>query len=85
MLDYLSGRPLSIQLETSIFDITTLRPGAPQGCVPSPQLFTLLTHDCAALHSSKYNIRFANDKTVVGLISKNDESAYREEVQWLKD
>ncbi|KAK3567086.1 hypothetical protein QTP86_009779 [Hemibagrus guttatus] len=35
------------------------------------------------MHSSDHIIKFANDTTVVGLISKNDESAYREEVQWL--
>ncbi|KAK3562354.1 hypothetical protein QTP86_033441 [Hemibagrus guttatus] len=67
-------------------------PGLPNwetsGCVLSP-LFTLLTHDCAAVHSSNHIIKFADDTTVVGLISKNDESAYREEVQqltaWCKD
>ncbi|XDV14228.1 hypothetical protein PO909_002405, partial [Leuciscus waleckii] len=51
--------------------------GAPQGCVLSPLLFTLLTHDCAAKHSSNHLIKFADDTTVVGLISQNDESAYR--------
>ncbi|KAK3515340.1 hypothetical protein QTP70_017277, partial [Hemibagrus guttatus] len=49
----------------------------------SPLLFTLLTHDCAAMHSSNHIIKFADDTIVVGLISKNNESAYREEVQRL--
>ncbi|KAI5089719.1 gastrula zinc finger protein XlCGF28.1-like [Silurus meridionalis] len=53
------------------------------GCVLSPLLFTLLTHDCAPRHRSNHVIKFADDSTVVGLISKNDESAYREEVQRL--
>ncbi|KAI5614034.1 gastrula zinc finger protein XlCGF28.1-like [Silurus asotus] len=57
--------------------------GAPQGCVLSPLLFTLLTHGCRQMHSSNHIIKFADDTTVVGLISKNDESAYREEVQRL--
>ncbi|KAI5085414.1 hypothetical protein C0J45_23128, partial [Silurus meridionalis] len=42
--------------------------------------------ECAeqlADHSSNPIIKFADDTTVVGLISKNDESAYREEVQRL--
>ncbi|KAK3574278.1 hypothetical protein QTP86_004369 [Hemibagrus guttatus] len=55
----------------------------PQGCMFSPLLFTLLTHDFAAMHSFNHIIKFANDTTVVGLISKNDESVYREEVQRL--
>ncbi|KAK3520665.1 hypothetical protein QTP70_029808, partial [Hemibagrus guttatus] len=35
------------------------------------------------MHSCNHIIKFADDTTVVGLISKNDESAYREEVQRL--
>ncbi|KAK3527232.1 hypothetical protein QTP86_014646 [Hemibagrus guttatus] len=56
---------------------------APQGCVLSKLLFTLLTHDCAAMHSLNHIIKFADDMTVVVLFSKNDESAYREVVQRL--
>ncbi|KAK3523497.1 hypothetical protein QTP70_001160 [Hemibagrus guttatus] len=70
-------------LYSLISSATTLNTGAPQGCVLSPLLFTLLTHDCAAMHSSNHIIKFTDDTTVVGLISKNDESAYREEVQRL--
>ncbi|KAK3509696.1 hypothetical protein QTP70_008365 [Hemibagrus guttatus] len=32
------------------------------------------------MHSSNHIIKFTDDTTVVGLISKNDESAYREEM-----
>ncbi|KAK3518491.1 hypothetical protein QTP70_001490 [Hemibagrus guttatus] len=35
------------------------------------------------MHSSNHIIKFADDMTVVGLISKNHESANREEVQRL--
>ncbi|MCJ8743769.1 hypothetical protein PDJAM_G00098070 [Pangasius djambal] len=77
--DFLTGRPHSIS------NTTTLSTGPPQGCVLSPFLFTLMTHDCLAMHSSNHIIKFADDTTVVGLISKNDESAYREEVQRLTD
>ncbi|KAK3530870.1 hypothetical protein QTP70_003627 [Hemibagrus guttatus] len=35
-------------------------------------LFTLLTQDYAAMHSLNHIIKFAEDTTVVGLISKND-------------
>ncbi|KAK3540961.1 hypothetical protein QTP86_007365 [Hemibagrus guttatus] len=61
----------------------TLNTGACQGCVLSPLLFTLLTHDCAAIHSSNHIIKFTDDTTVVSLNSNNNESAYREEVQRL--
>ncbi|KAK3516413.1 hypothetical protein QTP70_010742 [Hemibagrus guttatus] len=83
ILDFLTGRPLSIQIGNSTSSTTTLNTGAPQGWVLSPLLFALLTHDYAAMHSSNHIIKFADDTNVVGLISKNDESAYREEVQRL--
>ncbi|KAK3533991.1 hypothetical protein QTP86_000500 [Hemibagrus guttatus] len=35
------------------------------------------------MHSSNHIVKFADDTTVVGLISKNNESVYREEVQRL--
>ncbi|KAI5628809.1 gastrula zinc finger protein XlCGF28.1-like [Silurus asotus] len=83
ILDFLTGRPQSVQIGNSISSTTTLHTGAPQGCVLSPLLFTLLTQDCVAMHSSNHIIKFAKYTTVVGLISTNDESAYREEVQRL--
>ncbi|GAA6107150.1 piezo-type mechanosensitive ion channel component 1-like, partial [Tachysurus ichikawai] len=73
----------SVRIGNSISSTTTLNTGAPQGCVLSPLLFTLRTHDCAEMHRSNHIIKFADDTTVVGLISKNDKSAYREEVQQL--
>ncbi|KAK1806309.1 hypothetical protein P4O66_000184 [Electrophorus voltai] len=88
ILDFLTGRPQSVWIGSSTSNTTTLSTGAPQGSVLSPLLFTLLTHDCAAMHSSNHIIKFTNDMTVVGLINKDNESAYREEmrelVRWCK-
>ena len=58
--------------------------GAPQGCVLSPLLYSLFTHDCVAKHDSNTIIKFAKDTTVVGLITDNDETAYREKGRDLK-
>ncbi|KAK1799569.1 hypothetical protein P4O66_000371 [Electrophorus voltai] len=80
ILDFLTGRPQSVRIGSSTSNTTTLSTGALQGSVLSPLLFTLLTHDCAAMHSSNHIIKFADDTTVVGLINKDHESAYREEV-----
>ena len=47
----------------------------------SPLLYSLFTHNCVAKHDSNTIIKFAEDTTVVGLITDNDETAYREEVR----
>ena len=57
--------------------------GAPQGCVLSPLLYSLYTHDCVATHGSNAVIKFADDTTVMGLITDGDETAYRGEVDCL--
>ena len=46
-----------------------------------PVLYSLFTHVCVAKHGSNTIIKFADDTTVVGLITDNDETAYREEVR----
>ena len=47
----------------------------------SPLLYSLFTHDCTARHNSNTIIKFDDDTTVVGLITNNDETAYREEAR----
>ncbi len=85
ILDFLTGRPQSVRVGHNTSSTTTLSTGAPQGCVLSPLLFTLLTHDCTAKFSSNHIIKFADDTSVVGLISNNDEMHYREEVAQLAE
>jgi gmma-aminobutyric acid receptor subunit gamma/cGMP-dependent protein kinase 2 len=53
----------------------------PQWCVLSPLLYSLFTHDCVAAHDSNTIIKVADDMTVVGLISNDNETIYREEVR----
>ncbi|KAF7641855.1 hypothetical protein LDENG_00270390 [Lucifuga dentata] len=60
-----------------------LSTGVPQGCVLSPVLYALFTNECAATHSSNTIIKFADDTTIIVLITGNDETAYREEVRTL--
>ena len=43
----------------------------------------MFTYDCVAMHASNSIIKFADDTTVVGLITNNDKTAYRDEVRAL--
>ncbi|XP_067362509.1 von Willebrand factor A domain-containing protein 5A-like isoform X3 [Channa argus] len=83
LLDFLTGRPQAVRVGSNTSSTITLNTGAPQGCVLSPLLFTLLTHDCTPSNNSNLFIKFADDMSVVGLISNNDETNYRSEVRCL--
>ena len=83
VLDFLTGLPQVVKVGNNIFTSLTLNTGAPQGCMFSPLLYSLFTHDCVAMQASNAIIKFADDTTVVGLITNNNETAYREEVRAL--
>ncbi|XP_053722811.1 uncharacterized protein LOC128759684 [Synchiropus splendidus] len=83
MTDFLTSRSQRLQLGTTVSDTRTLNIGSPQGCVLSPWLFSLYTNCCTSSHKSVKLIKFADDTTIIGLISDGDESAYRREVERL--
>ncbi len=78
--DFLTNRPQSVKLGPHLSSTRTLSTGSPQGCVLSPLLFTLYTADCRPVHANNTIAKFADDTTVVGLITGGDESAYGDEV-----
>ncbi len=82
-LDFLTGRSQVVRMGNNTSSALILNTGAPQGCVLSPLLYSLYTHDCRATHSSNVIVKFADDTKVIGLITDNDETAYREEVSTL--
>jgi hypothetical protein len=49
--------------------------GIPQECVLIPLLYSLFTHDSNTI------IKFADDTTVVGLITDDSEMAYKVEIR----
>uniref|UniRef100_A0A8C7Q762 Reverse transcriptase domain-containing protein n=1 Tax=Oncorhynchus mykiss TaxID=8022 RepID=A0A8C7Q762_ONCMY len=81
ILDFLTGQPQVVRVGSNTSATLILNTGAPQGCVLSPLLYSLFTHNCMARHESNTIIKFADETTVVGLITDNDETAYREEVR----
>ncbi len=81
ILDFLTGRSQVVRMGNNTSSPLTLNTGASQGCVLSPLLYSLYTR--AATHSSNVIVKFAEDTTVIGLITDNDEMAYRAEVSTL--
>ncbi len=87
--DFLTARPQVVKVGQFTSNSITLNVGAPQGCVLSPLLYSLYTHDCVSSHSSTSIVKFADDTVVLGLVSNNDEAAYLDEVErltsWCQD
>ncbi len=87
--DFLTGRPQVVKMGQFTSNSITLNVGAPQGCVLSPLLYSLYTHDCVSSHSSTSIVTFSDDTVVLGLISNYDETAYLDEVErltsWCQD
>ncbi len=81
--DFLTARPQVVKVGQFTSISITLNIGAPQGCVLSPLLYSLYTHDCVSSHSSTSIIKFADDTVVLGLINNDDETAYLDEVERL--
>ncbi len=87
--DFLTARPQVVKVGQFTSNSITLNVGAPQGCVLSPLLYSLYTHDCVSSHSSTSIVKFADDTVVLGLINNDDEAAYLDEVErltsWCQD
>ncbi|KAK3520977.1 hypothetical protein QTP86_031267 [Hemibagrus guttatus] len=78
--DFLTDRWQFVRLGTHVSDLQHISTGSPQGCVHSPLLFSLYTKGCTSGHQSVKLLKFADDTTLIGLISDGDESAYRGEM-----
>jgi hypothetical protein len=66
----LKGRPQVVRVGYNTSATMILNTGAPQECMLSPLLYSLFTHNCMAKHDSNTIIKFADDTTVVGQITK---------------
>ena len=66
----MTGRPQVGRVGYNTSATRLLNPVAPQECMLSPLLYSLFTHNCMAKHDSNTIIKFADDTTVVGQITK---------------
>ena len=85
ILNFLSNRQQVVKVGSRISSQRILNTGAPQGCVLSPKLYSLFTHDCVSSSDDCLIAKFADDTTVCGFIHGSDERAYRNEIQNLTE
>ncbi|KAK2177965.1 hypothetical protein NP493_570g04007 [Ridgeia piscesae] len=83
ILDFLLNRSQVVKIGGNLSSSLTLSTGTPQGCVLSPMLYSLFIYDRASCHESIQILKFADDTTVLGLITNSDESEYRDQVNKL--
>ena len=63
ILYFLTGHSQVARVGSNTSATLILNTGAPQGCVLSPLLYSLFTHDCMARHDSNTIITFSDDTT----------------------
>ncbi|KAK3548896.1 hypothetical protein QTP70_021243, partial [Hemibagrus guttatus] len=80
---FLTGHSQRVRVGHHTSTVLSISTISPQGCVLSPLLYTLFTHECTPIHHSNTIVKFADDITVAGLLYKGHESAYRDEVERL--
>ena len=90
ILDFLLERPQVVKIQHLFSKSVVLSTGAPQGCVLSPNLYSIFTYDCISLNELfSLFVKFADDTTVAGFILNDDERQYFEEVNslthWCKE
>ena len=93
ILEFLTHRPQYVKLQidgnTFTSSLAHTYTGAPQGCVLSPALFTIYTSDCRSHSPIAPIIKFADDTTIQGLISSEQDlmqyyNTIDNFVQWCK-
>ena len=83
--DFLIRRPQFVKVNSMRSHVRITNTGSPQGSVISPSLFTIFTSDCTPIHAESNDklYKFADDKALAGLITADQDTVYKQEVDRL--
>ena len=70
ILDFLTGCPLMVRVGNNTCYHADPQHWRPSGVRAQSPLYSLFTHDCVVKHAFDSIMKFADDTTVVGLITK---------------
>ena len=85
ILDFLTDRKQYVKTSSETSAIITCNTGGPQGCVLSAFLFIIYTNDMSSKDASVKIIKYADDTVVIGMISENDETEYRDSIEYVSN
>ena len=80
VLDYMTDRPQFVKSGSEVSNSMLINTGAPQGSALSPFHFSLYTADCRSSHDSCPIDKFADGTGQTGLITNDDDSHYRQDL-----
>ena len=88
IFDFLTNRQQYVKANGAASTMAKTNTGAPQGCVLSPVLYTIYTNDFRCNLKDTHLIKFADDSTVLGLISTSETNYFdsvRHFVNWCEE
>ena len=83
ILDFLTQRRQYVKTSSEISSCLSINTGAPQGCVLSAFLFILYTNDMQCNTNDCQILKYADDTIILGLIRNDDESVYRNTIEYV--
>ncbi len=88
--NFLSDRPQAVRMVSITSTTIIVNTGAPQGCIPSPFLYTLYTNDCLSPSLITRYFKYSDDTAILALLNWEDSvTAYHQSVayfnQWCTD
>ena len=85
ILDFLTNRQQYVKTRNETSSTIIINTGGPQGCVLSAFLFIIYTNAMSMNGKTCKIIKYADDTIIIGLVDNNDETEYRNTINYVKE